>query len=600
MSFTIHAGHRVGFVGRNGAGKTTIFRFLERKLKPEEGDIDQPRKWKTAALIQNLAPSALSALDFVMRGDRELFAVKQRIDQAENEQNDELLAHAMTEFDDRGGFHLEPKAISILAGLGIASEDFQKPHLAFSGGWRIRLNLAQCLMTPADLLLLDEPTNHLDLEATSWLCRWLSKYSGTVLTIAHDREFLDNLVDQIVHVQQGKAYTYKGGYTAFEQQRASTLQLQQATDAKQQQERARIQRFIDRFRAKESKAKQVQSRVKLIERMAPLSILREESLYQCNFLAPKRFDQPMVSFERCSLGYDDKVVIENFTQRIYPGDRIGVLGVNGSGKSTLLKALVQALTPLSGSVDLSRHSTVGYFAQHQVELLDLVHSSMEHIQNKSQFSTQEARNFLGSWGVRGDDIFRPIEQLSGGERARLVLATMALSPHAILVLDEPTNHLDIEMRDALAAALNNFGGAVVIVAHDRHLLTECVNDFWLIRERQVDVFEGDLEDYEKELVRSQSAPKPFRTSTQKTRRKERANQRFRDAYLRKQIKEIESKIESLNNIKLDLQAKFTDKATMQMANREELNRWMSEFDQVAKEIEQLEEKWYGLMQQLDP
>lgn len=586
-------------VGRNGVGKTTVFRLIQGQLRPEEGDIDQPRRWKIASLIQNLPPSDLTALEFVMQGDRELFVLKQQIDQAQTTGNSERLAQVVTEFDNRGGFQLETNAIAVLAGLGIASEEFHKPHQAFSGGWRIRLNLAQTLMAPADLLLLDEPTNHLDLEATSWLRRWLSKYPGTVLTIAHDREFLDNLANQIVHIQQGKAYTYKGGYTTFENQRAETLVHQQALETRQEQERARIQRFIDRFRAKESKAKQVQSRIKLLKRMAAISILREQSPYQCSFTAPKRFDQPMVSFDDCSLGYGDKLVIEKFTQRIYPGDRIGVLGVNGSGKTTLLKALVQFLAPLTGSVNLSKHSTVGYFAQHQIEQLNLTQSSLQHLQDTAQMSTQESRNVLGAWGFRGDDIFRPIEQLSGGERARLVLATISLKENAILVLDEPTNHLDIEMRDALANALNDFSGAVVIVAHDQHLLTECVNDFWLIRNQTVSVYEGDLEDYEKDLVRAPAAAKPNRQDSQKLRRQERANQRHRDATSRKELIVIEKQIEVLTQSKLSLQAKFTDKTTVQSADRAELNQWLAEYDQIKRDIKQLEEQWYGIMQQLD-
>lgn len=586
-------------VGRNGVGKTTVFRLIQGQLRPEEGDIDQPRRWKIASLIQNLPPSDLTALEFVMQGDRELFVLKQQIDQPQTTGNSDRLAQVVTEFDNRGGFQLETNAIAVLAGLGIASEEFHKPHRAFSGGWRIRLNLAQTLMAPADLLLLDEPTNHLDLEATSWLRRWLSKYPGTVLTIAHDREFLDNLANQIVHIQQGKAYTYKGGYTTFENQRAETLVHQHALETRQAQERARIQRFIDRFRAKESKAKQVQSRIKLLKRMAAISILREQSPYQCSFTAPKRFDQPMVSFDDCSLGYGDKLVIEKFTQRIYPGDRIGVLGVNGSGKTTLLKALVQFLAPLTGSVNLSKHSTVGYFAQHQIEQLNLTQSSLQHLQDTAQLSTQESRNVLGAWGFRGDDIFRPIEQLSGGERARLVLATISLKENAILVLDEPTNHLDIEMRDALANALNDFSGAVVIVAHDQHLLTECVNDFWLIRNQTVSVYDGDLDDYEKDLVRAPAAAKPNRPDSQKLRRQERANQRHRDSFSRKELIVIEKQIEVLTQSKLSLQAKFTDKTTVQSADRAELNQWLAEFDQIKRDIEQLEEQWYGIMQQLD-
>ena len=405
---TVHAGHRACIVGRNGVGKTTLFKLLLGDLIPDDGDVIYPKEWRVATLRQTVAPSKRTALDFVMDGDTTLRTLERNIASAKQDENDSELIALLSAYEDQGGYRFAQRAETILQGLGFTHEDWQKPHREFSGGWRIRLNLAQTLMVPSDFLLLDEPTNHLDLEAVSWFYRWLLKYVGTVVMIAHDREFLDRVATEIIHLDQGVARSYKGGYSTFEQQRAAILLEQEALLGRHEKERVRIQKFVDRFRAKASKAKQVQSRIKLLEKMTYTAVLREEAPYRFTFPSPTRFDQPMVSFHACTLGYDEQKVIKDFTQRIYPRDRIGILGVNGSGKTTLLRSLAQDLTPILGNVEVSEHTTVGYFAQHQLEILEEGSSAFEHIERCADLPAQSIRNFLGAWGILG------IGYISGG------------------------------------------------------------------------------------------------------------------------------------------------------------------------------------------
>lgn len=594
----MHAGHRAAIVGRNGVGKTTLFQLLLRKLQPDEGEILLPAAWKIAFLQQNLQPSPKSALEYVMDGDHALRQVERRIQQAQELGDEQDLSNTLVTYEELGGYEFESRAATILAGLGIHHCEFNKPQQEFSGGWRIRLNLAQTLMTPSNLLLLDEPTNHLDLEATAWLRRWLQKYEGTVVTIAHDRDFLDKLVDTTIHIDELVARTYKGGYTAFEEQRTFLISQQQAFEVRQKQEKARIQRFIDRFRYKDSKAKQVQSRVKLLERMAHVAVMRDESPYRFNFRSPDRFDQPMVKFEKCTLGYENVAVIKNFTGRIFPNDRIGILGVNGAGKTTLLKALAQQLGPLDGEVKLSEHTSVGYFAQHQLELLQPSDSLFTFISGVEPLTDLQVRNYLGVWGFSGDDIFREIHQLSGGEKARLVLAGIALKRPAILVLDEPTNHLDIEMRSVLAEALNSYGGAVVIVAHDQHLLTQCVNEFWLVQAGEVRSFEGNLDEYEATLETT-GIPKETSTRRSKVQRQEKARLRERNRDLNRQKTGIESQLAKLSDQLNDLHIKLTDKATLDRVDHDQLNQWMADHSSIQQQIQDLEAQWYNTVERLD-
>ena len=599
LSLTIHAGHKACIVGRNGVGKTTLFELLLGNLIPDDGEISYPKEWRVATLRQNVAPSERSARDFVMDGDATLRSLERMIETATKGADDSKLVASLSAYEDQGGYRYAQRAETILHGLGFSSEDFDKPHGEFSGGWRIRLNLAQTLMVPSDYLLLDEPTNHLDLEAVSWLYRWLFKYEGTVVLIAHDREFIDRIATQVIHVDQGVARTYGGGYSVFEKQRAALLLEQETLLQRQEKERARIQKFVDRFRAKASKAKQVQSRIKLLEKMTYTAVLRDEAPYQFSFSSPTRFDRPMVSFETCTLGYGQHQVIREFTQRIYPRDRIGILGINGAGKTTLLKAIAKELDPLEGTVGVSEHTTIGYFAQHQLEVLTRTTSAYEHIEESSDLSAQSIRNFLGAWGFSGSSIFRPVSQLSGGEKARLVLAKLALQKPALLVLDEPTNHLDLEMRSALASALDDFQGAVVVVAHDQHLLRQCVNEFWLISDGAISMYRGDLDDYEAMLSPVVNDLQDNRSFNSKAKRQHRALIREQKRAFTREINRIESSLEEISGEVESLTERLKDPATLKHLDRDELNRLLARHSDLTQEATRLEGLWYSLTESMD-
>lgn len=576
-----------------------MFELLLGNLIPEDGDISFPKDWRVATLRQDVAPSKRTALDFVMDGDTRLRTLERKIAGVGKEEDNSELIMSLSEYEDQGGYHFTQRAEAILQGLGFTQKDRNKPHREFSGGWRIRLNLAQTLMQPSDLLLLDEPTNHLDLEAVSWFHRWLLKYSGTVIMIAHDRDFLDRVATEIVHIDQGVARSYKGGYSNFEQQRAALLLEQETLIGRQEKERARIQKFVDRFRAKASKAKQVQSRIKLLEKMTYTAVLRDEAPYKFTIPAPARFDQPMVSFQACTLGYGKHHVIKEFTQRIYPRDRIGILGVNGAGKTTLLKALAKELTPIRGSVEVSERTTVGYFAQHQLEVLKGTYSAFEHIEQCSELSPQSNRNLLGAWGFSGSAIFRPVAQLSGGEKARLVLAKLALQKPALLVLDEPTNHLDLEMRSALASALDAFGGAVVAVAHDQHLLRQCVNEFWLIRDGTISSYQGDLDDYEAMLSSTGDLQQHSVGHTARAKRQYRALQRNQKRVLDKELNRIECSMEELSSEVQVLTVRLADPHTLENLDRNELNSLLARHSDLTQEIARLETQWYAINEKLE-
>ena len=599
LSLTIHAGHKACIVGRNGVGKTTLFELLLGNLIPDDGDISFPKEWRAATLRQNVVPSERSALDFVMDGDANLRSLERKIETATTIADDSKLVAALSAYEDQGGYRYIQRAESILRGLGFTAENFDKPHREFSGGWRIRLNLAQTLMVPSEYLLLDEPTNHLDLEAVTWLYRWLTKYEGTVVLIAHDREFIDRIATEIIHLDQGVARTYSGGYSVFEEQRAAILLEQETILQRQEKERARIQKFVDRFRAKASKAKQVQSRIKLLEKMTYSAVLREEAPYKFSFSSPTRFDRPMVSIETCTLGYGQHQVIKELTQRIYPKDRIGILGINGAGKTTLLKAIANEIDPLAGQMEVSKHTTVGYFAQHQLEVLEGSLSAYEHVEENSEFSSQSIRNFLGAWGFSGSMIFRPVSQLSGGEKARLVLAKLALQRPALLVLDEPTNHLDLEMRNALASALDNFEGAVIVVAHDQHLLQQCVNEFWLIRDGSVSAYRSDLDDYEAMLRPEVTDHLGTRSSNSKAKRQIRALKREQKRAFAREINRVEISLEEISKEVESLTERLQDPTTLKHLDRDELNSLLARHGDLTQETARLEARWYSLTESLD-
>ena len=596
LDVTVHPGHKAGVVGRNGVGKSTMFDLIRGRLLPEEGDVLFPQGWRVAWLEQAAAPSPRTALDYVLDGDHLLRKAEKAIATAEERDDHDAIAHAWSDYGDAGGHDAEARAGKILHGLGFASSDFTRRHEEFSGGWRIRLQLARALMTPSDLLLLDEPTNHLDLEATLWLEAWLRRYQGTLLTIAHDREFLDRTVSEIVHIDAGKAATYVGNYASFERQRAEALARQQALHERQQQEIERIHRFVRRFRAKESKARQVQSRLKALDRMDQVAAVHAESGYRFSFTSPRKTSYPTIALDEVALGYDDVPVLEDVTLRVSPDDRIGVLGENGAGKTTLLRCLAREMAPMAGTVTRGRHDSVAYFAQHQLESLDLAKSPLDHL--LEHMPQQAARDYLGGWGFAGDDVARPARTFSGGEKARLVLALIARTEPAVLVLDEPTNHLDLDMRQALAVALQEYAGALLLVSHDRHMLRQCVDQFWLVQGGKVTRFGDDLAAYEALSQRKRSGDGDQNAAKAEQRAgKSRPPRRHLKALERRE-RQLSGEIERATRQLAEVERKLADPATYRRDPSliEELSR---ERGRTRHSLERAEESWLEVQEQLE-
>ncbi len=497
VDLALHAGYRVGVVGRNGAGKSSLFAALMREVEPDRGDIDLPGKARIASVAQETPHLPDPAIDFVLSGDAAVHAAIQMEANAFAAEDWEAVAEAHQRLEEVNGYDGTARAGRLLHGLGFPAETHEKPVADFSGGWRVRLNVARALMTPSDLLLLDEPTNHLDLDAVVWLEEWLKRYDGTLLVISHDREFLDNVTTHILHLHDGTAKLYVGNYTAFERQRAEHLRQQQIAFEKEQAERAHLQSFIDRFKAKASKARQAQSRMKRLEKLAGTEAVRVERGVSIQLPAPVRLPNSLLSLRDADCGYGpDATVLRNVGFGLEAGDRIGLLGVNGAGKSTLVKTLVGELPPLSGERMAHPDLRIGYFAQHTVESLVAGTSPIDHLKELSPNTpTQEFRNFLGGWQFPGDRAFEVIDNFSGGEKARLALALLAWNKPNLLLLDEPTNHLDLEMREALAEALSDFDGAIVMVSHDRHLIGLVSDQYWRVHDGIVEPFDGDLDDY---------------------------------------------------------------------------------------------------------
>ncbi len=498
-SLAVHVGHKVGIVGPNGCGKSTLFALLRGELHAESGDVSMPPRWTIAHVAQETPAVAAPAIEFVMDGDPELRAVERALRAAE--QDHAADGHAIADLHHRleaiDGYAARARAATLLAGLGFADARHADPVASFSGGWRMRLNLAQALMARSDLLLLDEPTNHLDLDAVMWLEEWLARYPGTLLLITHDRDFLDHVVDGIVHFDGRRLKSYAGNYSDFERERAGELAVQQAAYEKQQRTIAHLRSFVDRFRAKATKARQAQSRLKALERMEVIAAAHVDSPFSFTFAPARVAARQLVRLDEATLGYGDAPpVFERLDASLLAGDRIGLLGRNGAGKSTLAKALAGTLPLAAGQRFVAQNLSVGYFAQHQLEQLDPLASPLLHLARIDPGAReQELRDFLGGFDFRGPMATAPVSHMSGGEKARLVLAMIVRAKPQLLILDEPTNHLDIEMREALAEALQDFDGALVVVAHDRHLLTATTDAFWLVHGGRVAPFDGDLDDY---------------------------------------------------------------------------------------------------------
>ena len=505
VNATINPGEKVGLVGRNGAGKSSLFALLNGSLHEDGGDCYIPTQWRMAQVAQNMPETDEPATDFVVAGDTRLAELRVTLAQAEAADDGMAIAHAYTDLADAGDHDAVPRAQALILGLGFKVSELDKPVNSFSGGWRMRLQLARALMCPSDLLLLDEPTNHLDLDALVWLEAWLQRYVGTLLVISHDREFLDAITKVTLHLDEAQITRYGGNYTAFEAMRAERMSQAQAAFGKQQERIAHLQRFIDRFKAKASKAKQAQSRVKALARMEKLAPVLTASNFAFEFREPASLPNPMLALKDVACGYGHTVIVKNINRSVMAGQRIGVLGANGQGKSTLVKTIAHALPVLSGTVTEGKGLSIGYFAQQEMDLLSEDDTPMQRMVRLArdvspQAREQELRNFLGQFRFEGEMVQQRVGTLSGGERARLVLATIVWQKPNLLLLDEPTNHLDLNTREALSIALNEFEGTVLLVSHDRALLRETCDEFWLVTRGGVEPFDGDLDDYQRWLL----------------------------------------------------------------------------------------------------
>ncbi|WP_460830283.1 ABC-F family ATP-binding cassette domain-containing protein [Lysobacter humi (ex Lee et al. 2017)] len=496
VDLSLHAGWRVGVVGRNGTGKSSLFAALQGEVEPDRGDIDIPGRARIASVAQETPALDDLALDFVLSGDKVLHQAVMAERDAVAREDWEAVAEAHHRLEEVGGYDAEARAAKLLHGLGFSAETHGKAVREFSGGWRGRLNLGRALMTPSDLLLLDEPTNHLDLDAVLWLEQWLLKYPGTLFVISHDREFLDGICSHVLHLHSGTAKLYTGNYTDFERQRAEQLRQQQIAFEKEQAERAHLQSFIDRFKAKASKAKQAQSRMKRLAKLAGTEAVRAERSLHIDFPVPDKLPHSLLGLTHARCGYGSTTILGDVTLRLEAGDRIALLGPNGAGKSTLVKTLVGEIPLLGGERGGHPDLRIGYFAQHTVESLREGETPLDHLSKLAPgVATQQLRDFLGKWQFPGDRAFEPVDGFSGGERARLALAMIAWRKPNVLLLDEPTNHLDLDMREALAEALSDFDGAIVLVSHDRHMIGLVCDTFWRVAGGVAQPFDGDLDEY---------------------------------------------------------------------------------------------------------
>ncbi len=614
-NLTVHTGHKVGLVGSNGCGKSSLFAAIRHELLPDAGSIALPPSWTIAHVAQETPAVAVPAIDYVLDGDRELREIETALAAAERDHalDGEALADLHHRFDEIGGYSSRARAATLLAGLGFPEARHSDAVPSFSGGWRMRLNLAQALMCRSDLLLLDEPTNHLDLDAVLWLEDWLGKYPGTLLLITHDRDFLDGVVDQIVHVNARKLAVYTGNYAQFEVMRAQQLALQQASYAKQQRQVAHLHSFIDRFRAKATKAKQAQSRIKALERMELIAAAHVDSPFEFAFPPVAAAARQLVLLEHATLGYPAKPpVLANVDWGILAGDRIGLLGPNGAGKSTLLKAIAGTLVPSAGSRSTAQNLKLGYFAQHQVEQLREEYSPLWHLrQIEPDTREQEFRDYLGGFDFRGDMASSAVGRFSGGEKARLTLALIVRQKPNLLLLDEPTNHLDIEMREALTEALQDYGGALVVVAHDRHLLRATTDALWLVADGKITQFDGDLDDYRdwvlnlrrRERVEPETDIAAAAPVDRKAQKREQAAARQRLADARRPIAArqaaIEKEMAGYNREKEQLDAWLALPEAYAEAMKDELKTNVARQGEVVWQLARLETEWLELAEALE-
>ncbi len=616
VTVTLNPGEKVGLVGRNGAGKSTLFALLNGSLHEDAGDFFIPAQWRLAQVAQDMPDSDQPATAFVLDGDTRLVTLRAELAQAEHSGDGIAIAHAHSDLADAGAHDAVPRAQSLILGLGFRPGELDRPVNSFSGGWRMRLQLARALMCPSDLLLLDEPTNHLDLDALVWLEGWLQRYAGTLVVISHDREFLDAVTNVTLHIEKQQLTRYGGNYSAFELLRAQQLEQQQSAFARQQDKIAHLQKFIDRFKAKATKAKQAQSRVKALERMEKIAPVLADAEFSFEFKEPQNLPNPMLAIQDASFGYGETVILRNVNRSVLAGQRIGILGANGQGKSTLVKTIARTMPPLAGRITEGKGLAIGYFAQQELDVLRPQDTPLEHmVRLAREFGAatgqsdreQDLRNYLGQFLFSGDMVQQSVGSMSGGEKARLVLAMIVWQRPNLLLLDEPTNHLDLATREALSVALNEFEGTVMLVSHDRALLRSVCDEFWLVGRGGVAPFDGDLDDYQRYLLEEArrlreevaaggagAAPAAGEARiTPQEQRKQQALQRqqlsTRLKPLKKELEQAERRMAMLEAEKSALEARLS--SALPPGEIAEAGRRLKA---VTDELAQLEERWLAL------
>ncbi len=617
VDVTIHPGQKVGITGANGCGKSSLFALINNELQADSGDFFMPPGWVVAYVAQESPSTERSALDYVIDGDQQLRTIEAAIEQAGASNEGEKLGQLYAQLEEADGYMANSRAAQLLSGLGFSQQQLNNPVNSFSGGWRMRLNLARALMCRSDLLLLDEPTNHLDLDAVLWLEEWLKKYPGTLLLISHDRDFLDSVMTHIIHIEHQHITLYTGNYSQFERVRAEQLAQQQVLYERQQREIKHIQSFINRFKAKATKAKQAQSRVKTLEKMELISQAHVDSPFHFEFHAPGKIPNPLIALEDIRLAYDDTVILDHVHINLQPGSRIGLLGHNGAGKSTFIKLLAGELQAASGRVERSSELRIGYFAQHQLEQLHSEDTPMEHFFRESRrlgkkATEQELRNHLGGFGFSGDKVESKIAPFSGGEKARLVFATLVYQKPNLLLLDEPTNHLDLDMRHAIILTLQEFEGAMVIVSHDRHLLRRVSDEFYLVADKKVGAFKGDLEDYRNWINEQKKLEglnmdsdgenrnlKDTATPSRKEQKRLDAEKRKLLRHLQNRLARLEREMDKLNQEKQRLETLLAEPDIYESAQKQQLKELLQQQADVSRTLDETEEQWMQLSEELE-
>ena len=612
VNLQLHKPQKIGLTGNNGTGKSTLFATILGEHQTDVGQIEMPSNWQIAHMAQEVHATQMRAIDYVLSGDGEWYELNQKL-QNQAELSESEIAPIYGRFEEIDGFRTPTKAAQILSGLGFNEDEHKRAVATFSGGWRMRLNLARTLMHRADVLLLDEPTNHLDLDAILWLEEWLSKFDGLIMLISHDQEFLDVVCGHILHIEHSKITLYTGNYSQFVRTRSERLAQQQQAFEKQQATRAHLEDYIRRFRAKATKAKQAQSRIKQLSSMTELAPVMADSAFSFQFYPPSHMASPLISLENASIGYDDKALITKVNLQITPDVRLGILGANGAGKSTLIKALVGELPIIDGKHKVSETLKLGYFNQHQMDSLDDNATPMVMLRRLAgATSDADLRAFLGSFDFRGDKIDTECRLFSGGERARLTLALIVWQRPNVLVLDEPTNHLDLQMRNALMLALQNFEGALILVSHDRGLITSVCDSLILVANGRADEFTGDMADYAEHLkqarlerqarsnaVSESKPPNDTKELSKEEKRKLAAQNRNKTAPLRKQIEKLEKQLEKHSENLANIEAQLSDKSLYDDANKDKLFALLAEQTDAQKQLAEVEESLLMAMDELE-